>query len=136
MCQGHAQSETVNEHRGERYLVGSESDFASAAGAAAYVTIVAHVTDSIGKLRLQADVAGGVQLNSCFLLLLRSLSYRLLEHFHFVLLSPETSQREITAENSAKHQQQSVYVVNYRTVVRISSALSCIHVRGYAVERT
>lgn len=42
------------------YLRGTESDFASAAGATTDVAVVAGVSQSVGELGLEAELAGGV----------------------------------------------------------------------------
>lgn len=69
------------------YLVAAQRHFATAAGTAAYVAVVANVANAIGKLGLKAYVTGGIQFDAGLLLLLGALPDLHLQCDNFVLFS-------------------------------------------------
>ena len=71
------------------HLVGPECHLPAASGAAPDVAVVADVADAVGKLGLEADLAGGVQFDSGLPLHFRFLPDLLLQIEHFLLLHPE-----------------------------------------------
>lgn len=76
--------------RGDIYLRGPQSNFASTSGATTDVTVVTCVTQPVRKFRFQAKLARCVQFGASFSLLFTPLPDGCFEQLHFVGLSPNT----------------------------------------------
>lgn len=76
------------------YLAGSERHFPATSCTTSHRAVVAEVADAVGKLGLQADLAGGVQLNPGLLLKL-SLLTNLGFQSNDLILFLSATQREI-----------------------------------------
>ena len=87
-------------------LAGAQSHLAATLGTAADAAVVARVADAVSELRLEADMAGGVQLDAGLALLLASLSDPVLQQTHLVLFSPDKQGKHQAREISIHYPMQ------------------------------
>ena len=76
--------------RGDIYLRGPQSNFASTSSATTDVTVVTCVTQPVRKFRFQTKLARCIQFGASFSLLFTPLPDGCFEQLHFVGLSPNT----------------------------------------------